>query len=71
MSRGKGHRDNFTVDKQVLAVWHHVQSELCSIFATPLHLISNLSKDLTINFLHADKTRRTNWWDLPLIGCST
>jgi hypothetical protein len=54
------------MDKQV-AVWNHVNYQLCSVFGTSLHLINNLSRDLAINFLHPDKTRQASWRDLPLI----
>ncbi len=70
MQRGKGHKDNFTMDKQV-AVWRHVDYQLCSVFATALHLINDLSKDFAINFLHPDKTKRAGWWDSPLIDYKT
>ena len=70
MRRGKGHKDNFTMDKQV-AVWRHVDYQLCSVFATALHLINDLSKDFAINFLHPDKTKRASWWDSPLIDYET
>jgi hypothetical protein len=70
MRKGKGHKDNFTMDKQV-AVWRHVDYQLCSVFATALHLINDLSKDLTINFHHANKARRASWWDSPLIDYDT
>jgi hypothetical protein len=68
--RGKGHKDNFTMDKQV-AVWRHVDYQLCSVFATALHLINDLSRDPVINFLHPDKTKRADWWDSPLIDYET
>jgi hypothetical protein len=67
MRRGKGHKDNFRMDKQV-AVWRHVDYQLCSVFATALHVINDLSRDSIINFLHADKKKRADWWDSPLIN---
>jgi hypothetical protein len=70
MRRGKGHKDNFTTDKQV-AVWRHVDYQLCSVFASALHLINDLSRDFAINFLHTDKTKRASWWDSPLIDYDT
>jgi hypothetical protein len=56
MCRGKGHKDNFMLDKQV-AVWHHVDYQLFSAWVTSLHLINDLSRDSAINFHHANETR--------------
>jgi hypothetical protein len=70
LRKGTVHKDNYTTDKQV-GVWRHRNYLLCSVFNTALHVINDLSNDVTINFLHEDKSKRASWWDKPFLDFDT
>jgi hypothetical protein len=66
LARGPVHKDNHITDKQV-CTWRHRDYRLCSNFATALHVIFVITQ-MTISFLHEDKTKRASWWDIPFIN---
>jgi hypothetical protein len=65
LRRGPVHEDHHDTDKQVCS-WRQRDYRLCSVFATALYVIFQITR-MTISFLHADKKERASWWDIPLI----
>ena len=63
---GPLHKDRQDTSHQVCC-WRHIEYQLCSVFATAMQVIWKLSENDTLHFLHADKTKRADWWDIPLI----
>ena len=70
LRKGDVHKDRKDKDNQV-ACWRHKHFELCSVFATAIHVIWSLAQNETINFFHWNKRVRADWWDLPLIDWET
>jgi hypothetical protein len=70
LRKGDVHKDRKDKDNQ-LACWRHKHFELCSVFATAIHVVWSLAQNETINFFHDDKNARADWWDLPLIDWDT
>ena len=66
LRRGQVHKDQHETDKQV-CTWRHANWLLCSVFATALYTIFQLTQNPTISFLHPNKNERNAWWDIPLI----
>ena len=66
LRRGDIHKDRRDTDQQVGA-WRHRQYKLCTVLATLLHLIWKLKNMSNISFMHNNKKKRNNWWDLPLL----
>ena len=66
LRRGMVHKDRHETDKQV-CTWRHDNWLLCSVFATALYTIFQLTQNPAISFLHVNKNVRAAWWDIPLI----
>lgn len=66
LRKGPIHKDRHDKDDQV-AVWRHKHYKVCTVFSTAAHILWSLKKDNTINFLHADKSKRASWWDKEII----
>jgi hypothetical protein len=66
LRKGPIHKDRHDKDDQV-AVWRHKHYKLCTVFSTAAHILWSLKQDNTINFLHADKSKRAPWWDKVII----
>lgn len=66
MRRGNVHKDRHETDDQVCC-WRHKHYVLCSVFATALYVISSVTLNPTLSFLHPNKKARAPWWEVPLI----
>jgi hypothetical protein len=66
LRKGPIHKDRHDKDDQV-AVWRHKEYKLCSVFSTSAHILTALKSDNTVNFFHADKTKRASWWDKEIM----
>lgn len=67
LRQGPAHKDRHDKDKQI-CTWRHKEYKLCPNFAMGLHLLWKLAQfGEKLNFLHEDKTKRADWWDIPLI----
>jgi len=64
---GSLHKDRQDTSHQVCC-WRHIEYLLCSVFATAMQVIWKLSEmNDNLHFMHYDKTKRADWWDIPLI----
>jgi hypothetical protein len=66
LRKGNIHKDRHETDDQVCA-WRHKHYELCSVFSTAMYVISSVSQNPSLSFLHSNKSRRAPWWEIPLI----
>jgi hypothetical protein len=66
LRKGKIHKDRYTTDKQV-GCQRHRDYRQCSVFATGVLLVMKLRQlSIQVKFVHSDKKKRANWWDISL-----
>jgi hypothetical protein len=67
---GDMNKDRHTTDRMV-GCYRHREWLLCAIGHLSLHVLNELRLDGDINFLHADKSEKADWWLKSLIAYET
>ena len=66
LRKGNIHKDRHETDDQVCA-WRHKHYELCCVFSTAMYVLSSVTQNPTLSFLHPNRSKRAPWWEIPLI----
>jgi hypothetical protein len=66
LRKGNIHKDRHETDDQVCA-WRHKHYELCCVFSTAMYVISSVTQNPTLSFLHPNRSKRCPWWEISLI----